>query len=272
MNVDRMKQELTRLGTRELELEDTRVQLEAALDQAQERAADLIISGGKPADSVETVRGTEIVLSSLERAIHALRGRRREALTRLREAEQAEAQAEVARRLAVVAELEAKTLKALGKVAEIQGVTEPYNLWFVEALSPRTRALRAEIEPLQYQANNVTEVPATGYVDCTDVTSAEPLEQAVLFDESLTPSLHDLRCWLHDVEQVVIQRRGEGFGEHPRRYRVTWDNGRIDRAASYVFCAAFGTPLAPTYGTVSPGIDIPSATFKAPQQRERACA
>jgi hypothetical protein len=272
MNVDRMKQDLTRLGVRELELENTRVELEVALEQTQERAADRIINGGEPADSVEAVRGTEIALSSLDRAIHALRSRRREALTRLREAEQAEAQAEVARRLAVVTELEAKTLKALSKVAEIQGVTEPYNPWFVEALSPRTRALRAAIEPLQHKSNNVTEVPTTGIADCTDVTSAEPLERAVLFDESLTPSLCDLRCWLNDVEQVAIERCGAGFGEHPRRYRVTWDNGRIDRAASYVFCAALGSPLAPAYGAVAPRVDIASATFKAPLQRERACA
>ena len=81
MNVDRMKQELTRLGTRELELENTRVQLEAAVDDAQQHAADLIISGGEPTDSVEIVRHAEIALTSLERAIQALRGRRTETLT-----------------------------------------------------------------------------------------------------------------------------------------------------------------------------------------------
>jgi hypothetical protein len=213
-----MKQKMTRLGTRELELENTRVQLEGALDHAQQRAADWIISGGDAKDSVEAVRDAEIALSSLDRAVHALRRRRTDAPTRLCEAQQTDAQEEIARRRAAISELEAKTLKALSKVAEIQGETEPYNLQFVEALSPRTRALRVEIEALQCKMHTVAVTPTGGSADCDDATSAEPLEQVVLFHESLTPSLHDMRSWMHDGEQVAIKRRNEGFGEHPRRY------------------------------------------------------
>ncbi len=270
MNADRMKQELTRLATRELELENSRVQLEAAVEDAQQRAADLIISGGEPTGSVEAVRHAEIALSSLDRAVHALRGRRTETLTHLREARQEDLRDEIARRLAEITELEAKTRKALAKVAEIQGETEPYNIPFVESVSPKTRAMRTELDDLQARLNNATGVRDRGQVVLDEVTGTQELEQAVLMHESLAPSLYELRQWLHDLEQEAVKRRNEGFAEHSRRYSLLWANGKIDRAASSAFCAALGTPAFSYYDESTKRTDTLSATFKAPHRFDAA--
>lgn len=272
MNADRMKQELTRLAARELELENSRVQLEAAVEDAQQRAADLIINGGEPTGSVEAVRHAEIALSSLDRALHALRGRRTETLTHLREARQEDLREEIARRLADIIELEAKTRKALAKVAEIQGETEPYSIPFIESVSPKTRAMRTELDDLQARLNNATGVPDRGQVVLDEVTGTQELEQAVLMHESLAPSLYELRQWLHDLEQEAMRRRSQGFAEHSRRYALYWVNGRIDRAASYAYCVALGTPAYPYLDASTTRTDAISATFKAPHRSEAAVA
>jgi hypothetical protein len=74
------------------------------------------------------------------------------------------------------------------------------------------------------------EIPRAGVADVFDATTPAPLLEAVLHHESDGPSAAEVLDW---VEACEI-RSGRLFGDHSRRYRLTWKNGKIDVGESYI--------------------------------------
>lgn len=201
-----------------------------------------------PAESVDQLARTRASIAGIEAALRAAVGRRLEIIRALRAAKADAFHKQASGLLAQRKELLAGIERLMVSVSELQGmpfVATPVSnfggpLPLTAALEGR--AIAAEVEAATFE----TALPDHGIIE-VEGTDVIPLLQAVLLFEGEVPSSADVLRWAGAVERepqpradafsglgLSRDRSGIDFGQHPRRFHLRWQGGRIDYAESTI--------------------------------------
>jgi len=272
-SIEELQASLDRLAAKELELI-------ARQRDASARAAAIELEVGAtlldatpdspPADeSVDQLARARASIAGIEAALRAAVGRRLEIVRALRAAKADALHKQAADLLAQREKLLSRVEKHMTAISELQGmpcVAMPV----VNFGGPRplTSALEGRAMTVELEAATFEIVlPDQGTID-VEGTDVIPLLQAVLRFEGEVPSSADVLRWAGAVERepqpradafsglgLSRERSGIDFGQHPRRFHLRWQGGRIDYAES--------TIQVPALARFTPGYLVGSDVFKA---------
>ncbi len=248
--VDAAKAEIVRTGEQLKAILAEREAKRTALATAERAAGEAYLDQAGATDAIEGVIRIKTELDAIGRAAEVLHTRRLTAIEQRFRVEAGELRRQAAEKRRELEELEAKASKHLEALAQLEGAM------FGTAEATNSMRLKSTITDLESRARELEyrQVPNHGTVDLRDATSTDDLVAAVLQSEAAIPRIEEIRQWAADAQSE------RDFGSHPRRFYLVWRNGAIDPEVSYIFCAALARPL----GGASEGIDVRSATFRAP--------
>jgi hypothetical protein len=257
MKTDELKQEVVRWVRREVELTRQREAIEAEVGAAMVDAKP-----GASGDVSERAANEVAKLRAVTAALRETQRRRMEAIRANRAAELTDLEE---RRAAVEEEhaaLAAKVEKFKKAFTDLLGV-EIVLVTASPGMLSRLQRLEGQIGNLTEQALSVQNdaIPSAGTVDVQDATSVEALVDELALFEGAIPAMQSVLDWANSCEPVP----GESFGQLPRRFRLVWANGEIDREQSSIFVGELCRPgHIATYSDRPRGIDVKSGTFRAP--------
>jgi hypothetical protein len=261
--------QIAELGQREIALlERRRAKLAEAADAerlAGECLLDASADSAEPDAALEHCLRVKAEARALEHAIDASHRRRCAAVGRKRALEATELRSQSEGLKDEVKHIENGVAKHLSAIAEIEGVEIPMGLL---SLAPsfgkqlRSAQLRGEVLELESRAARLESegIPRSGVIEGPQdpATSNEPMLEQLLQFEGEIPAIAAVFDWLHGCEQTA----GQPFGDAPRRYRLAWRDGRIDRSRSYIQAESLAVPLTDwNTGREYPNMD--GAKFRA---------
>lgn len=244
---------------------------------AAERAAGgaCLTDGGGPVDGAVRIR---MEIQSIAGAIGAVRAQRALTITATFRSQAQDARTMAAQKKAELGSLVEKSSELCDQLACLEGVASGRSVQFLPSAGElRSSLLIREIAELDRLARglDVARLSERGIFDSGGgaVLANDEIVMAVLSDTSAVPTCAALRQWLAEVAaDAATRNKLDGFEQRPRRVRIAWRNGDIDREASYVFTASLAGPR--DRRDDARGIDTESGMFRAlpPRVASRAAA
>jgi hypothetical protein len=263
-NVEQATAEIEKYAAKELKLVADHRGAIATVSAAELSAGDALLDAAD-GESTEAAVG-QIVraksgVAAIAASIRACRARRLEAIEGKIAAEAAEWRKRADEAHAEQERITGKTRKHLDALKQLEGVE------YIPASTPKSSTLGARAFGCDDKALRLETagVPRHGGAQLDDVSSAIPLVEMVLRNESDGPSAQEVLAWAAACDPH------DRFGNHPRSFRVSWRDGVIDYRESY--CQV--TALAPSAGisifTLKDlGPDMAQAIFRAPVSMQPA--
>jgi hypothetical protein len=263
--------ELEKIAGREIELTNRKTAALAQLASARDAAGIAMVESDARVE-IESVARLAAEVETATRAIELVRGRRPEAIAAENRKSAEAIRAEATTKKKEFDSLQSKTSKLFGEISKLEGV--PYDNWVlgyqpegcvpfdsVLKRTPKSEALALEVQSLESKADalQAASVPPHGYVDI-EITSDEDAVLATLKHRSAGPSAEMVKKWLTscaDHNRVP----GRSFGDLPRRVRIEWRDGAIDRNTSVVSVRALTRKRTDTISTEL--YEVASGEFRA---------
>jgi hypothetical protein len=256
-------QQVEHLRTRERELTAERDTVRQELAAADAAVGDSYLDNPNVAAVTKCSTDLRTHVAVLEKAGFAARNRRFQLILARRKAEAAQLRIEAQTKRAEQHQINGQTAKHLAALSNLEGIE--FTSWILRSqpapdcerfsatgdvpqdqlgpadinwgprgpayLVPRSRILSQTIRELEARAGQLETAPVADFgVADIDATGAEDVIRGVLAQDKITPSIDAIRAWLD-----AVQRKAERpFGDAPRRVRVVWKGGEIDREQSYV--------------------------------------
>jgi hypothetical protein len=265
--------EIGKYAIREIELTHLKEEIASSI-KAAEMAAGVALLDAAEGDAdpgIDGVLRARAKSTALGGALIACRARRLDAVRAKRGVAAADFLKQAADLQAEAEKIEAKSLKLLASLSELQSIQYTPVLLSRQPMAsvpsirladpscyqtPKSEKLRGNAGALETKAARLQEpLRRDGTVDLESITSTDELALAVLRTEAEVPTAQAILDWAAACERS--SRRGV-FGDHPRRCRLVWKDGVIDAGESYIFVPA----LAPRQVGAG-GFDVAAATFKA---------
>lgn len=257
-------QTLEELATRELELREKRSTVTAALVDAERTAGEAYLTGDDGKAEIADVTRLKVQTDAIGRAIATLRTMRGEVITAKFQREAVALRKQASERKSELTKLQDKLDSLMAQIAELEGtpvVIAGLNEFGQKAR--RSHELTDQISSIEQRAADFEnkQVPTYGFIDLQSATTDDEVVRAVLLHESAAPDAQQISDWLAGCQAAAIN---QPFADLPRRVRLEWKDGEIDKTASYVFVPS----LAPrrmsqiSDGQVPAGYDSAAATFK----------
>lgn len=230
--------DIRKFAVRELELVRDRTAKLAEVAAAERAAGDDYLEGNP--GGVDRLLKLQTEMRMIGVALATCRTRRLESVQAKRAADIAALEQRVDGLRNELQKITEKLDKLVQKVTELLGV--PVNV------VPAVAGQLSNIQKLALQVQGIDEkifrlqsddVPDHGAIDLLD-TTAGPDETviAALMTEAICPPVEEIQQWYAGVEVSI----GQPLGDHVRRVYLTWSNGQIDWAQSYIQVGDFCRP------------------------------
>src|SRR5271157_1049339 len=266
-NVERAAAEIEKYAAREVELIRQKQAKLAEAASAEESAGEALLDSENVSEHLDRVVRLQAEARMVEGGIRSCRARRLAAIEGKIAAEAAELRKRAKDARDDQERIASKTAKHLKALKELEGVefvpaTNPY----IGAV-PQSSRLASLTSSLENKAVELEQagIPHNGAAEVDDARDSMPLVEAILRHPSDGPSATEILAW------AAATDKDSRFGSLPRSYRVTWRDGVIDYAESFIVVPALA-PQGPIsiYSNQRLPAPMDSYTFRAPASMQPA--